>query len=107
MLTVAVQPDANGTFIGSSFCHATARDWARLGQLYLNNGRWRDQQVLSEKWVQFTVTPGAASLVRGKAAKHSAYGAQMWLNADFEDAYVPCICVAHHQLAICGDHVWW
>jgi len=43
--------DDAGTFIGSSYVYATARDFARFGHLYLCGGRWGDRQVVPESWV--------------------------------------------------------
>jgi hypothetical protein len=34
-------PDAGGTFVGSSYCYATAREWAQFELLYLNDGVWQ------------------------------------------------------------------
>ena len=38
--------DAAGTFIGSSYVHASALDFARFGELYRNDGRVGEHQVL-------------------------------------------------------------
>ena len=43
--------DAAGTFIGSSFFYCTARDFARFGQLFLDEGAWGDEQVVPASWV--------------------------------------------------------
>src|SRR5262249_41249938 len=40
MYHTIMEPDAGGTFVGSSYCYATARDWARFGLLYLHDGVW-------------------------------------------------------------------
>lgn len=66
--------DARGTFVGSSFLHATARDYARFGLLYLRDGHWDGQRILPKGWVDFARTP-LAHEGRG------IYGAQFWLNA--------------------------
>lgn len=63
--------DAAGTMIGGSFCHATAGDWARFGQLYLNDGVTGGRAVVSPAWVRFVRTP---------AATDGGYGAHFWLN---------------------------
>ena len=69
-----LEPDAGGAFIGSSFVYATARDWARLGQLYLQDGMWNGERLLPEGWANYVATPAAAS--------DDQYGAQFWLNRD-------------------------
>jgi CubicO group peptidase (beta-lactamase class C family) len=48
-----------GHWGGSMFIDAW--DMARLGYLYLRNGRWRDRQIVSEKWIQVARTPGSAN----------------------------------------------
>ncbi|MGI9328280.1 MAG: serine hydrolase domain-containing protein [Pseudomonadales bacterium] len=53
MHSAILEPDAAGTFIGSSFMVASARDWAKLGQLYLNEGLWNGQQLFAPEWVAF------------------------------------------------------
>ncbi|MBS2213911.1 serine hydrolase [Carboxylicivirga mesophila] len=68
-----IETDAVGNFVGSSYGYCSARDWARLGMLYLNNGVWQGEQILPEWWVKYSTTPAIQS--DGK------YGAQVWLNA--------------------------
>ena len=74
MNSMIMEPDAGGTLIGSSFSYATARDWARFGLLYLNDGMWGSERILPEGWVEYTSTPA-------KGAEMGEYGAQFWLNA--------------------------
>lgn len=69
-----IEPDASGTFVGSSYSYASGRDWARFGLLYLNDGIWNGERILPEGWVKYTVTPGSA-------APRGEYGAQWHLNA--------------------------
>lgn len=69
-----IEPDGSGTFVGSSYSYATARDWARFGVLYLNEGRWNEEQLLPVGWVKYTTTPAPA-------ADMGKYGAQWWLNS--------------------------
>lgn len=73
MYSVVLEPDASGTYVGSSFCYATARDYARFGLLCYNNGKWNNEQILPEDWVKSTVQPSAADTLQ-------RYGYQFWLN---------------------------
>jgi len=68
-----IETDAQGTFVGSSFGYCSARDWARLGLLYLNNGQWLGEQILPQWWVKYSTTPVRQS--------NGQYGVHMWLNA--------------------------
>lgn len=72
--SMVIEPDAGGTYVGSSFAWATARDWARFGLLYLNDGVFNQEQILPQGWVAYTTTPAMA-------AGRGEYGAQWWLNA--------------------------
>jgi CubicO group peptidase (beta-lactamase class C family) len=49
--------DSQGVLVGSSLMHATPRDWAKLGFLYLNDGCWEGQRLLPEGWVAASVVP--------------------------------------------------
>jgi CubicO group peptidase (beta-lactamase class C family) len=73
-----MEPDPSGTFVGSSYSYATARDWARFGLLYLNDGIWDGVRILPEGWVEYTTTPA-------RATKIGEYGAQWWLNRGNKD----------------------
>jgi len=72
MSTAVIEPDASGTFVGSSFMYASARDWARFGLLYLTDGIWNKERVLPAGWRLYSRTPTACS-PRGE------YGAHFWL----------------------------
>jgi CubicO group peptidase (beta-lactamase class C family) len=69
--------DAAGTFIGSSFCFCTARDFARFGLLYLRGGIWDGQRILPEGWVDYARTP---TWQLDDPAIDSRYGAHWWLD---------------------------
>lgn len=58
------------------------RDYARFGQLYLNNGQWAGKQVIPAQWVTDSTTPDAAHLVPGKRDNSDinlGYGYQWWI----------------------------
>jgi len=70
--SMILETDAVGNFVGSSNSYATARDWARFGLLYYNDGVLKGDTILPKGWVNYTRTPAEAS--KGE------YGAQFWLN---------------------------
>jgi CubicO group peptidase (beta-lactamase class C family) len=76
--TAQLEPDSAGTFIGSSYIYASARDWAKLGQLMLQDGVWLDKRILPKGWVNY-----ANSATNTDPLNH--YGAQFWLNGDPDD----------------------
>ncbi len=61
MNSAVLEPDAHGTFVGSSYMYATARDWARFGLFLLQNGSWNGEQLLPQDFVSYMRTPTQAS----------------------------------------------
>jgi hypothetical protein len=66
------EPDLSGTPVGSSYLYMTARDFARFGELFLEDGCVGEERILPEGWVDYTVTPASDS--------QGEYGAFFWLN---------------------------
>lgn len=73
MRSAVFELDPSGTFVGSSFLWATARDWARFGLLYAQDGVWEGERILPEGWVAATLEPAPA-------ARRGQYGLHWWLN---------------------------
>ncbi|MEM7285989.1 MAG: serine hydrolase [Actinomycetota bacterium] len=65
--------DGAGTWVGSSFLHATARDFAKFGLLYLRDGVWDGTRLLPEGWADYARTPRAVD------DEGSVYGAHWWI----------------------------
>lgn len=90
-----IEFDASGNMVGGAYGFMKARDWARLGQLYLQRGSWNGEQVISASFVDFATHPAPTT---------NLYGGQIWLNTDGntwpnlpDDAYF----FAGHQ----GQHI--
>ena len=77
MDTADLRFDAAGTFIGSSFCYATPRDFARFGLLYLRDGVWDGRRLLPEGWVDYARTP---TFQQSGGEVDGPYGAHWWLD---------------------------
>lgn len=70
--------------------NATARDYAKIGQLFLDSGRWQGQQIVPADWVRASVTPDAPHLMPGKRASadhDEGYGFQWWIPNGAKDEF--------------------
>jgi CubicO group peptidase (beta-lactamase class C family) len=72
MSSAVIETDAAGTFVGSSYMYATARDWARFGMLYAHDGTWNGERLLPQGWVKYSSSPAPADPLK-------QYGAHFWL----------------------------
>jgi len=75
------EPDMTGTPVGSSYLYVTARDYARFGQMFLDDGCVAGERILPEGWVDYSVTPASDS--------EGGYGAFFWLNQNKSCPDVP------------------
>ena len=75
------EPDMTGTPVGSSYLYVTARDYARFGQMFLDDGCVAGERILPEGWVNYSVTPASDS--------QDGYGAFFWLNRNQSCPDVP------------------
>lgn len=64
--------DGKGTFVGSTYSAATARDWARFGELLRNDGVVGGARILPEGWSDFSASPTRAAAL--------GYGVGFWTN---------------------------
>lgn len=71
MQSAVLEADEHGTFVGSSYLYATARDWARFGQFLLQGGVWNGKEMLPAGFVDWMREPATASKVYGKG--------QLWI----------------------------
>ena len=74
--TMVIETDPFGNFLGQGSVFGSGRDWARLGNLYLQDGVWNGERILSEGYVKFVSTVAPA----WEADKLPVYGGFFWLN---------------------------
>lgn len=86
--TMVIETDPFGDFLTQGYDYASGRDWARLGNLYLQDGVWNGERLLPEGYVKFVSTLAPA----WEADKRPVYGGFFWINGEGElpvpkDAY--------------------
>jgi CubicO group peptidase (beta-lactamase class C family) len=70
--------------------NVTARDYSKLGQLFLDSGKWQGNQLVPAQWVRASITPDAPHLMPGKrnsALREDGYGFQWWIPYGAEDEF--------------------
>lgn len=82
MTSVVWERDRAGTFVGSSYLYATARDLARWGFLMLNDGVWDGARILPEGWVRYMLdtAPSYFRTEMRPGELDTTPGAQVYLN---------------------------
>ena len=78
MRTMVLETDAFGNLLAQGYDFASARDWARLGNLYLQDGVWNGERILPEGFVKFVSTLAPAWV----ADHRPVYGGFFWINGD-------------------------
>lgn len=94
-----LETDPYGNFLTQGYEFGSARDWAKLGNLYLRDGIWNDERILPEGWSNFVSTLAPGWL----ADKRPIYGGFFWINGSGnmpipKDAYY--MAGAGHQRTI-------
>ena len=81
--------DWNGDFLMSGQTYSSARDFARFGLLYLNDGVWNGERILPGGWAKFVSTPNTTQ----PPGDGPRYGGQFWIYGGIDglaaDAYSP------------------
>lgn len=76
--TMVLETDPFGNFLTQGYELGSARDWARLGNLYLEDGVWNGERILPEGYVKFVSTVAPA----WDADNRPIYGGFFWINGD-------------------------
>ena len=78
--TMVLETDPYGNFLTQGYELASGRDWARLGNLYLQDGVWNGERLLPEGFVKFVSTVAPAWQADGRPI----YGGFFWINGTSE-----------------------
>ena len=68
-----LETDPYGNFLLTGYDYGTARNWARLGMLYLQDGVWNGERLLPEGFVKFVSSVA-------ESWEEPIYGGQFWVN---------------------------
>ncbi|MGE8202919.1 MAG: hypothetical protein ACN6RL_18855, partial [Variovorax sp.] len=102
--TMTLETDPYGNFLAQGYDFMSARDWARLANLYLQDGVWNGERILPEGFVKFVSTLAPA----WAADKRPIYGGFFWLNGT---STWPVPTTAYYMLGAGGQTflrtTWW
>ena len=76
--TMVMETDPYGNFLTQGYEFASARDWSRLGNLYLQDGIWNGERILPEGFTKFVSTLAEPWVADGRPI----YGGLFWINGD-------------------------
>lgn len=76
--SAVLETDATGNFLTQGYDLMAGRDWARLGNLYLQDGVWNGERILPEGYAKFVSTLAPAWVADGRPV----YGGLFWINGD-------------------------
>ncbi|AUD01049.1 serine hydrolase domain-containing protein [Spirosoma pollinicola] len=76
--TMVMEADPSGNFLTQGYEFASGRDWARLGNLYLQDGVWNGERILAPGFTKFVSTLAEPWIADGRPI----YGGLFWINGD-------------------------
>jgi CubicO group peptidase (beta-lactamase class C family) len=91
-----METDSYGNFILTGYDYGTARNWARLGLLYAQDGVWNGARLLPEGYAQLVGTPAPAW-------REPEYGGQFWVNGTGK---YPIPRDAYYMAGVCDQRVF-
>jgi CubicO group peptidase (beta-lactamase class C family) len=98
--------DDNGIEKTFSGFYAAARDFSRLGHLFMRDGVWKGDTILSPNWVKESLTPNGVS--DEKSEPCTWYGRQWWLGEHAGHSFFACrgmrgqyvVCIPDLELVV-------
>ena len=98
--------DADGYEMGCIEVYLTARDMAKFGVLYLNDGAWDGEQIISESWVEESLTSYSSDVANysGQHYRSIGYGYQWWVVESGDHTYWMARGHGGQQIVLLEDH---
>jgi CubicO group peptidase (beta-lactamase class C family) len=96
---MVIETDPYGNLLTQGYDLAAARDWARLGNLFLNDGVWMGERLLPAEYTQFVRSLAPAWVADGRPI----YGGFFWINGDGE---WPVPTDAYYMAGAGGQYTW-
>ncbi len=84
--TALIETDSHGNFLGQGLAFMSARDWAKLGNLYLRDGVWNGERLLPEGYVEYASTTAPAWESDGRPVYGGAF---FWVDNEVGDDGLP------------------
>ena len=84
--TALIETDTYGNFLGQGLAFMSARDWAKLGNLYLQDGVWNRERLLPEGYVEYASTTAPAWITDGRPVYGGAF---FWVDNEVGDDGMP------------------
>jgi len=100
MRDVTISTDSYGNLLGQGADLIPARDWARLGNLYLQDGVWNGERLLPKGYVKYVSTPAPTWVADGRPVYGGGF---FWVNGDGAE---PMPRSAYAMLGAGGQSVW-
>jgi CubicO group peptidase (beta-lactamase class C family) len=95
---LVMETDSLGNFLTHGYELGSARDWARIANLYLQDGVWNGERILPEGFVEFVSTLAPA----WEADNRPVYGGFFWINGD---STFPAPKSAYYMAGVGGQNV--
>ena len=86
-----------------SFCcvHSNVRDFAKLGQLLLQKGNWKDEQLLDSAFVELMITPNYEAFAPDEPKK---YGYSIWIDEEYTPPFYGMMGHLGQRIIVIPDH---
>jgi CubicO group peptidase (beta-lactamase class C family) len=80
-------PSSRGVNEGGAGLSMSSRDLAKFGLLYLQNGRWKGEQLIPESWIRASTVPHHKAFLHYEPPIYGSYGYHWWISSASHNGY--------------------